>query len=121
LIYLLIFLQVLLQSVAQVILKCGANEAVRTSVPWFSLAGLWQIFTTPIIVLGVFVMWMGSYISLYLLGNTSLFWISSVTLSLHILMVSLAGRFFFGEVLTPINIFGIALIIMGVIFVSQKA
>lgn len=108
-----VFLSVILNVLAQILLKKSVNE-IALDLSFFGL------FSFPFKLVGVFSFWLGILLLCLALG-TWLIALKNLPLSvvypfsaISIIFVALASRQFLGENLSALSILGIALIISGV-------
>lgn len=79
---------------------------------------LYQIITTPMIILGIFLLASSSVSWLYALSQENLSKIYPI-LSLNFVIVAILSFLFFQEQLSFLRVVGIGIICMGVVFLSK--
>ncbi|WP_298067977.1 EamA family transporter [uncultured Mailhella sp.] len=112
----LALLAVLTGSTGAMLLKAGAS-----SLPVFTniLAFLYDVATSPKVVLAIFLYSIPSFISIYLLKEMEISVLQPV-LALTYVITALGGWLLFGENLSVLRLFGIALVIIGVACVANS-
>ena len=75
---------------------------------------------SPQVLGGLFIYGFATFFYMYLLSKYQYSWIQSFVTSLTIILALLIAGFIFKEKISPVNIFGVGVIIVGIIFVSQR-
>lgn len=115
----LILVSVCLAAIAQITLKSGVNQVTEASgVITMSGTSLKAIATNPIVWLGL-ILFAGSALAwLFVLSRASLSFAYPFA-SLSYLLIVLADRFVFHEVIPPARWAGVALIMSGIVLVAR--
>ncbi|MEI6188025.1 MAG: EamA family transporter [Alphaproteobacteria bacterium] len=117
----LIFLGVVLNTVAQIFLKMGA-----TSIGYFDFSlnnirpVLFKLLTTPTIIGGISIYVLSVVIWIMALSRVEVSYAYPLT-SMGYILTALAGHFLLQESMTPSRIFGIFMIMIGVYFVARSS
>jgi len=115
----LILISVCLAAIAQITLKEGVNQVTEASgVVTLSGTSLRSIVTNPVVWLGL-ILFAGSALAwLFVLSRASLSFAYPFA-SLSYLLIVLADRFVFHEVVPPARWAGVALIMSGIVLVAR--
>ncbi|HEX5125163.1 MAG TPA: EamA family transporter [Rhodocyclaceae bacterium] len=117
---LLILLSSVLTAIGQVAFKFGMRSFAEVEYSRETLAlQLWQIFTSPSIILGFAAFGLGAVLWLFALARAELSYAVPLA-SLTYVLVLAAGVVLFREPLTAAKIVGTALVAAGVVCVSLK-
>jgi drug/metabolite transporter (DMT)-like permease len=115
----LILVSVCLAAVAQITLKAGMNQVTSSSgTATLSSASLRAIATTPTVWLGLVLFAFSAVAWLFVLSRVSLSFAYPFA-SLSYLIIVLADRFVFDEVVPPARWAGVALIMTGIVLVAR--
>jgi multidrug transporter EmrE-like cation transporter len=116
----LVMTGVLLNAAAQLLLKSGTNAigAFEFSVPNIVPVG-WKIATQPYIVTGI-----GCYVISVIVWVLALsraeVSVAYPMLSIGYVVNAIAAWYLFGEAVTPLRLFGIGIIVLGVFIVARS-
>jgi len=116
--WLLLLLTIILTAVANVLLKYAAIN--RQSEVKGLVANLWEIFTTPALIVGISCLGIAVLAYAVALRNINLSVGYPVMTTSVVVMVALFSAFFFGEPFTLVKTVGTVIVICGVILLSQS-
>lgn len=115
----LILLSVVLAAIAQVTLKAGMNQVTEASgVVTLSGDSLKAIAGNPVVWLGLLLFGFSALAWLFVLSRVALSFAYPFA-SLSYLLIVLADRFVFDEVIPPARWAGVALIMGGIVLVAR--
>jgi drug/metabolite transporter (DMT)-like permease len=112
----LVFLQVIMNSTAQIIFKKGSTM-IDYGLPLVPLC--MSVVTNMYVCVGVFVLVMGLILWMYLISQFEVSFLYPIS-SLGFAITAFAGWAFLGEIITWQRVVGISLILVGVIFVAKS-
>lgn len=116
--YTILVTSVILSGLGQIAMKKGM--VTGTPEAGFSLATIVsKIFTSPYVLLGLFLYGLSAILWLYVLSKIELS-LAYPLVSISYIVVLLGSYFFFQETLSWPRLLGIALILVGVIFISRS-
>ncbi len=113
-IIIIILFGVILNVVAQIILKLGMN---KYSISSWNYIEIIKLFLSPFVITGIAIYIISLIIWLYVLSKVDVSF-AYPFLSLGFVLVALIGWMFLGESIGIFKIIGISLIVSGIIFVS---
>jgi len=117
----LIFFGVLLNAVAQLLLKTGMNRIGHFDFVWENVVPIgWQVMTSLPIFIGMVCYVLSVVVWLLVLSRIEVS-VAYPMVSIGYVMASIAAWQLFGEALTPQRVLGILIIIVGVWLVSKTA
>jgi multidrug transporter EmrE-like cation transporter len=116
--WLLLFVTIVLTAVANILLKYAAVN--RQSEAKGLVANLWEIFTTPSLILGISCLGIAVLAYAVALRNINLSVGYPVMTTSVVVMVAIFSAVFFGETFTLVKIVGTVIVICGVILLSQS-
>lgn len=116
----LILISSVLTAIGQIAFKYGmqAFSTIEVSLPTLPRL-LWQIFTTPSIIIGFASFGLGAVLWLFALARAELSWAVPLSAVTYVIVLG-AGVLVFKEPLTPVKLAGTALVAAGVVLLSWK-
>jgi multidrug transporter EmrE-like cation transporter len=116
--WLLLLVTIILTAVANILLKYAAIH--RQSEVQGIVANLWELFTTPALILGISCLGIAVIAYAVALRYINLSVGYPVMTTSVVVFVAIFSAFFFGEPFTLVKIVGTVIVICGVILLSQS-
>lgn len=117
--WLLLLLTIVLTAVANLLLKYAAVNRQEVGEAKGIIANLWDIFTTPSLVLGIFCLGLAVIAYAIALRNINLSVAYPVMTTSVVVLVAIFSAIYFGEPVTLVKAAGTVMVISGVILLSQ--
>ncbi len=117
--WLLLLLTIVLTAVANLLLKYAAVNRQELGGGRGIIANIWEIFTTPSLVLGIFCLGLAVIAYAIALRNINLSVAYPVMTTSVVVLVAIFSAIYFGEPVTLVKAVGTVLVISGVILLSQ--
>lgn len=117
--WLLLLLTIVLTAVANLLLKHAAVNRQAMGETEGVIANLWEMFTTPSLVLGIFCLGLAVIVYAIALRNINLSVAYPVMTTSVMVLVAFFSVLFFGEPVTLVKTVGTVVVISGVILLSQ--
>jgi multidrug transporter EmrE-like cation transporter len=118
----LILTSIVLGSIGQVVLKIGANKLENISQVAFSIESIlkivWEIFSTPVIIVGLVFFALSFLLWVVVLTKMQLSYAYPMV-SLGYIVVSILSYLIFKESFTLNKILGIGIIIIGIFIINR--
>ena len=110
---------VLLGTAGQLLLKEGMNRVGEFSFSTHELMPIaFKVLSSPFVLIGTLCYALSLIVWLLVLSRSEVSYAYPL-LSIGYVITAIMGYYLFGDALTPLRIFGIALIILGVIFITR--
>lgn len=117
--WLLLLLTIILTAVANLLLKYAAVNRQELGEAKGIIASLWEIFTTPSLMLGIFCLGLAVLAYAVALRHINLSVAYPVMTTSVVVLVAIFSTIYFGEPITLVKTAGTVMVISGVILLSQ--
>lgn len=117
--WLLLLLTIVLTAAANLLLKYAAINRQELGEAKGVIASLWEIFTTPSLVLGIFCLGLAVIAYAIALRHINLSVAYPVMTTSVVVLVAIFSAIYFGEPFTLVKAAGTVMVISGVILLSQ--
>lgn len=118
--WLLLTLTIILTAVANILLKQAAVQRDPTQAPAGIVATLWELFTTPALIIGIGCLGFAVISYSVALRHLNLSVAYPVMTTSVVVLVALFSSLLFGESFTLVKIVGTVIVICGVVLLSQS-
>ena len=113
--YVLLIGTVIILSIGQLLLKKGVDLLPAA----YTIPSLLATLFSPFVLLGFFFYGIASILGIYLLQKFPVS-VAIPSMSLAYVVILFASSYLFGERITAVKIFGVVLILVGVVFLSRS-
>jgi small multidrug resistance pump len=117
--WLLLLLTIILTAVANLLLKYAAVNRQELGETKGAITGLWEIFTTPSLMLGIVCLGLAVIAYAIALRNINLSVAYPVMTTSVVVLVAIFSAIYFGEPFTLVKAAGTIMVISGVILLSR--
>jgi drug/metabolite transporter (DMT)-like permease len=119
--YFYVFIVAIFLATAQTLWKIAGNNYASLAKDFSSLAAILKTAFSPQFIAGAILYVVATAIYVWLFSRYTFFAVQVTLISTSVILAALISYFFFKENPSPINIFGLVVIIVGIVLATQKA